>query len=345
MPTFKAALIVFFLLAASAARALADPPGANLWRAFKTRFVTPEGHVVDNGQGGISHSEGQGSGLLFAASFNDRAAFERIWQWTHKNLQVRRDALLAWKWVPRAANDVPDQNDAADGDILAAWALARAGQTFHDPKWTVAAKRIAEDVRRELIRTEAGRMILLPGTSGFVSDKGVVINLSYWIYPALPALNDLDPSPEWAALEKSGLALIDQAQFGEWKLPPDWLGITPQGKLFLPADHPQRFSYDAIRIPLYLVWAGQDTPARLKPCRAFWGEFAQVPFVGAWTNLNDNSIAAYGPPAGFKAIRDLVVAREANRPYHAPQITAKDDYYSSALVLLAELAAAERSKP
>jgi endoglucanase len=342
MPTFKGALVGFLVFAFSAAPAIAEPPGA--WRTFKSRFVSPEGRVIDYKQGGISHSEGQGYGLLFAAAFGDRAAFERIWQWTHANLQVRKDALLAWKWVPSTANHVPDLNDAADGDILAAWALAQAGQAFHEPRWSVAAKRIAEDIRRELIRSEGGRMVLVPGTSGFASDKGVVINLSYWIFPAFPTLNALDPSPQWAALEKSGLTLLDKARFGQWKLPPDWLGISPEGKLFLPACHPQRFSYDAIRISLYLIWAGDESPARLKPYLSFWNEFAKVPFVGAWTNLNDDSIASYGPPAGFRAVRALAMASQAKLPYRPPRLSAKDDYYSSALILLTEIAARERSK-
>lgn len=344
MPKFNAALILFLLMMFPAGRVLAEPPDVHQWQSFKSRFLTAEGRVVDKQNGDISHSEGQGLGLFFAASFQDRGAFQRIWQWTQKNLQIRKDALLAWKWLPQATNHVPDPNNAADGDILTAWALALAGQSFRNPGLTAEAKRIAQDIKRELVRTEAGRVILLPGVDGFVSEKGAVINLSYWVFPAFPILNSLDSSPDWAALEKSGLALIDEAQFGEWKLPPDWLGITPQRKLFLPTDRPQRFSYDAVRIPLYLVWARLDTPSRLKPYLAFWNEFAKVPFVAAWTNLNDNSIAAYGPSTGFKAIRDLVRATATKEPYSAFQLTSKDDYYSSALVMLADLAAGGRLK-
>jgi endo-1,4-beta-D-glucanase Y len=344
MPNFKNALILLFLLMYAAGSALAQPDDDSRWLTFKSRFISAQGRVIDDKQDGISHSEGQGYGLLFAAAFRDRTAFELIWQWTHTNLQVRKDALLAWKWVPSSANHVPDHNDAADGDILAAWALARAGQTFHEPRWTAAAKEIAQDVRKELIQTVGGRMVLVPGANGFLSGEGVVINLSYWIFPALPTLNRIDPSQQWAELENSGLALLSEAQFGQWKLPPDWLGISPNGKLYLPANRPQRFSYDAIRIPLYLIWAGLGTSVRLQPYLSFWNEFTKVPFVGAWTNLDDNSIASYGPPPGFRAVRDLVIANQANTPYHVPQISEKDDYYSAALILLTDLAAKERSK-
>ncbi len=54
-----ALLAAFHITIASAA------PGpatllADGWRQYKERFVTSDGRVVDNANGGISHSEGQG---------------------------------------------------------------------------------------------------------------------------------------------------------------------------------------------------------------------------------------------------------------------------------------------
>ena len=34
-----------------------------LWQGYKARFLAPEGRIVDNGNGGVSHSEGQGYGI------------------------------------------------------------------------------------------------------------------------------------------------------------------------------------------------------------------------------------------------------------------------------------------
>ena len=46
------------------------------WEAYKKRFVSPDGRVVDFLQGQISHSEGQGYGLLLAVLQDDpRASF------------------------------------------------------------------------------------------------------------------------------------------------------------------------------------------------------------------------------------------------------------------------------
>ncbi len=38
------------------------------WSEFRTRFLTADGRVVDTGNQGVSHSEGQGYGLLLAAA-------------------------------------------------------------------------------------------------------------------------------------------------------------------------------------------------------------------------------------------------------------------------------------
>jgi endoglucanase len=48
------------------------------WREFLTRYVSPEGRIIDTGNGNISHSEGQGYGLILAEAFGDRSSFERI---------------------------------------------------------------------------------------------------------------------------------------------------------------------------------------------------------------------------------------------------------------------------
>src|SRR3546814_3145959 len=45
-----------------------------LWQGYKTRFLTPEGRIVDNGNGGVSHSEGQGYGMALAQAAGDGAA-------------------------------------------------------------------------------------------------------------------------------------------------------------------------------------------------------------------------------------------------------------------------------
>lgn len=96
------------------------------WQGYKQRFVTSAGRVVDTANGQISHSEGQGYGMLLAVAANDRPTFERLWGWTRANLMVRDDQLIAWRWTPGQRPPITDMNNATDGDILIAWALRRS---------------------------------------------------------------------------------------------------------------------------------------------------------------------------------------------------------------------------
>jgi len=70
------------------------------WEAYRSRFVEDSGRVVDTANGNISHSEGQGYGLLLALAAGDRRSFEQIWNFTFTELLIRDDGLAVWKWDP-----------------------------------------------------------------------------------------------------------------------------------------------------------------------------------------------------------------------------------------------------
>ena len=129
-------LLVTGMIATTSGCAKAGSPpkrhGDAAWPGFKAAFLQPDGRIVDTGNGGISHSEGQGYALLLAEAGDDRAAFDRIHQWTEQMLARHDVALFSWRYDPRAAVPVGDTNNASDGDILIAWALLRAGQRWQD---------------------------------------------------------------------------------------------------------------------------------------------------------------------------------------------------------------------
>ncbi len=169
------------------------------WRAYASTFVTPDGRVVDNANGGVSHSEGQGYGLLLAAIADDPERFQAIWSWTQEHMQVRRDRLLSWEWDPKKGQ-IADPNNATDGDILVAWALAEGARRFGRADYLAAAKGIAEAIGAETIRNTDHGPILLPAAAGFARDDqpdGPVINLSYWVFPAFSTLKQLAPGYDW----------------------------------------------------------------------------------------------------------------------------------------------------
>lgn len=340
---FSVALVALAVTTARTEAACAHRADDPLWLAYKARFVATTGRVVDTGNARISHSEGQGWGMLLAQAYDDRPTFLKMWKWTDASLGGEGTSLHPWRWVPESGTAVPDPNNASDGDILIAWALDRAGRRWGAPEMVEAARVIAVEIGRDLITSKGGRTVLLPGRIGFIDDRGVVVNLSYYVFPAFDSLARLAPGPNWRRLRQDGLDLIDDARFGRWGLPPDWLRLTPAGRIEPAAGWPARFGYDAIRIPLYLIWSGLGKPERLAAFRAFWRQYRNERKQPSWTDFSDNKVAPYPASAGFTAVAELVEAvLTAAPPANATaMISDANDYYSSSLVLLAGIAACE----
>lgn len=315
---------------------------ATEWERFRDRFLTADGRVVDTGNGGISHSEGQGWTMLFAASFGDRAAFHLVHDWTRRILARPSDALFSWRYSPDRRPPVDDPNNATDGDLYIAWALARAGQRWGDPALTAAAAAIGRDLLRLLTREIGGRLVLLPGAAGFEDERRIVLNPSYFVFPAFAALDRVAPDPRWRRLHKDGLILLRQARFGKWGLPPDWLAIHRADGRMAPAEGwPSRFSFDAVRVPLLLAWAGHGTEPAVLGALRFWKDPAH-PVPPAWTDLRTDGLAEYPASGGVRAIADFIADVVAARTgTNLPALAPEDDYYSAALKLLTAAARTE----
>ena len=168
---------------------------------------------------------------------------------------------------------VADLNDASDGDILVAWALTEAAEAWDEASYRVAARRIAVEVaRKTILFKDKNGALLLPAVSGFSAAEradGPLINLSYWVFPAFARLPIVAPEFDWAAVTASGLNLIRRSRFGTAKLPTEWISL--KGEEPRSADgFPPLFSYNAIRIPLYMVWAGVGRPSDYDPFVALW---------------------------------------------------------------------------
>jgi endo-1,4-beta-D-glucanase Y len=217
-----------------------------------------DGRIVDDANNNISHSEGQGYGLLLAVLALDRPTFTKIWSFTKTQQLLRDDGLVAWRWDPAASPHVGDANNASDGDILIAYALALAGESWTSPELTAAAQDLARAIGRVLVKRVDDRTVLMPAAKGFGPGErpdGPVVNLSYWIFEALPVLAKLAPDTDWSALADSGRDLVLASRFGPDRLPANWISIHAAAPAPALGFDPL-FGYDAIRIPLYLVRAG-----------------------------------------------------------------------------------------
>jgi endoglucanase len=228
------------------------------WQQYKAKFMEPSGRVIDNANGGISHSEGQGYSMLLAERLGDKNAFAKAWLWTRQYLLVRPDGLAAWRWDPTSTSHVTDTNNATDADLFMAWALSEAGEKWNEPDYTRAGQELAHAIARADVARSPFGPILTPAAAGFgAKDQrdGPVVNLSYWVFPALEALHKNSQAADWNAVAATGRKLIAEAQFGPRKLPSNWIALG--GGVPAPAaSFPRLFGYDAIRIPLYLAWSG-----------------------------------------------------------------------------------------
>lgn len=306
---------------------------AGLWESYRETFITDSGRVVDTGQGGISHSEGQAYAMLLAEANDDRETFERVWEWTRRHLQVRADALLAWRWDP-GKSVVTDLNNASDADLVAAWALLRAAGRWDDVRFRREAWRLLNDIESQLVVPAQTGVVLLPGAHGFVHDGVVTANPSYWVFPALSHLGRLHPAGPWNALHETGRALLETARFGRWRLPADWLSLTDPAA---PASaFPARFGYEAIRIPLYACWDGRTLMPGLEGVAAFW---ASDPVPPAWVALGSAERADFPLPPGAMAVRRLLLERVgAVGNQIEDRAGPGQDYYDATLLLLAGIA-------
>lgn len=303
------------------------------WHTYKQRFLDPSGRIIDDANGNISHSEGQGYGLLLALKAGSRSDFDLIWAFTKNELLLRNDGLAAWKWDPNATPHISDANNATDGDLLIAYALALASERWGVPDYAETATAMAEAVARTAVQENQGRLILLPATSGFgVKDRqdGPVINPSYWIFETFPVLAKLAPSLDWARLGEDGQALIRQASNGPRKLPADWISLRTMPK---PAQGFEPiFGYNALRIPLYMVRGGVDDRALLKSLAQGMSTDDGVATFNVKTGQADDMLG----DAGYRIIPALAYCVVDRRPIPDELKTFQPTlYYPSTLQLLA----------
>ena len=310
------------------------------WQAYKARFVTDQGRVIDTGNGMISHSEGQGYAMLLAVAANDRAAFDRIWGWTRANLMVRDDQLVAWRWEPRQRPAVSDMNNASDGDILIAWALAEAAELWGDMAYRASGRRIAVELSRKLVLFKTGLgAILLPAVTGFHADDrpdGPVVNLSYYVFPAFSRLNLVAPEVDWAGLTQTGLDLLDRTRATPQSLPADWIALKDAKAK--PADgFPAQFGYNAVRIPLYLAWAGIGEREHYAPFMALVQRSRGAMGI---VDVNAGKDAGSFGESGIGAIGALTacVWEGAKAPPDMTASHAAENYYPATLHMLALIA-------
>ena len=295
-----------------------------MWPEYKSQFITGKGNLIDSYHK-ISHSEGQGTVMLFAVYADDKRTFDLSWHWTRQNLQ-RNDALFAWRWQPDAAPPVTDYNNATDGDILIAWALLLAYEKWRQQQYLDEGEKILSAIADILIVNFGGFTTLLPGSMHFIDDNELTVNFSYYILPAFALFARYGDKQIWEKLYRDSLQMIVQTETNHIPLAPDWLNLNETGVLLFSDKQGARMGYDAIRVPLYLAWCGHQQA--LDSYRRFWKAQGGWKNAPSWIDLLTYEQSSYKPEPGILAVRSLAYPEGDSQLFRRYPVS---DYFSVSL--------------
>lgn len=309
------------------------------WALWKSRHLDPSGRVVDELQNGASHSEGQGYGLTLAAAMGDEQAASAIVRWTEDTLAIRDDGLLAWRWLPNRAQSIPDTNNASDGDLFFAWGCLRAGRRFDRPSLIERARDIASSLSERCLVPDPrgnGRLLFIPAVEGFERDGSVIVNPSYAMPQALAELGSVTGEPELVQAARDSLTLLsDLAAEGTT---PDWIAVTSRG-LAVDSILSDRTGYEAVRMPLFLIWSGFEQHPMVERHRttlaATGPRPSQAPVVLERTT---GEVVEWSGESGYHALMTMLgcgMRSNSNPFFPVPPFGANQPYYPSTLHLMA----------
>jgi endo-1,4-beta-D-glucanase Y len=318
-------------------------PLAAVWDAWKAAYMEPNGRVVDLMQGGASHSESQGYGLLLAATMQDADAFNTIDDWTIRHLRIRQDNLLAWRWLPQTTPAVPDNNNASDGDLFYAWALIRAAKAFDRPALTERATAIARDLSDTCIQNHpdgSGRLVLTPAATGFQRDTGLIWNPSYLMPLAMEDVADATGTDRLRIAARDGISILDDlASLG---LVPDWVELRAEGSAPV-AGMTDANGYEAMRTPLFLIWSGMPQHlAVMQQARAYGAANTVAGSTPTVMDRLNGRVLEVSDNPGYSAVSGLVgCAVRANAGSFMPSFDPSQPYYPATLQFMTLLAQIE----
>ncbi len=337
----KRRLKIFGCLTAVLFYSLAYGEDVSLWEKYKSTFISKDGRVIDYYQSQVSHSESQGYGMNLSVMYNDRAAFDSLWQWTKNNLKVRSDNLFAWQWGKRSNEQwgVIDYNNATDGDILIAYALLKASNKWHENNYKNEALKIIEDIKDKLSVNRDGYTFLLPSYYGFIKDGGLILNPSYLIFPAYRHFAQEHDRPFWEKIYKDSMYLLAKNCFGRLCLPADWIVLTDK-RISIFTEKSALFGSEAIRVFLYL--SSEKSPRFPRGVEKILDIYNTLGYIPLWVNLEQDSFSLEHAMAGYyavyafaaKRLGDEALSKRLFKEAQEKLKKEKNSYYSFSLYLL-----------
>lgn len=233
-----------------------------MWDSFKAANIDKSYRVIDySDERAITTSEGQSYAMFFALVADDRETFDKLLEWTEKNLakgDITKN-LPSWLWGKTNQGwGIIDSNNATDSDLWIAYDLLEAARIWNAPEYAAKAHAMMELLKRDVRDIPHLGKVMLPGGRGFDHPTHVTLNPSY--YPVFILRRMGLEDPYWNSVAEGTVrALVRTAPAG---FSPDWAKIDKTGKLIAPeGDDYVLGSYNSIRVYLWTGMLSPEDPA------------------------------------------------------------------------------------
>lgn len=344
-------LICMSTLSLAQADSAACKPTWPAWESFKNNLISQDGRVIDaSSAANKTTSEGQAYALFFALIANDRVMFDKLLEWTERNLTPNdlSSTLPAWAW---GKNDdghwgILDNNSASDADLWMAYALGEAGRLWGDRRYIALSSLLANRILLdETLNAPKLGLVLLPGIDGFIhEEKRVHLNPSYLPMQLMRWFATHSKDPRWTSLHDTSQKIIIKSSPRGYA--PEWT-IYDYESGFIPNDDAKKSSdgsYNAIRVYLWagmLHWSDPTRQAlmdRLMPMGRLVGKLGAPPesvnvLTGKTSGAGSSGFSAAMIPflqaAGLNKIAQQQIERIESHPISG------DNYYDQVLGLFA----------
>ena len=229
------ALIGLFVVAAASGGCGQGP--WSLWDAYANRFIDEQGRVIDRNAGDRTTSEGQSYAMFFALAEDDRARFDRLLEWTEKNLAGGNlaDHLPGWLWGRAQSGEwkILDAGSAADADCWMAFTLVEAGRLWNNQAYASLGRQMMNRIAKQEVADIPGvGPMLLPGAKEqFVHGDTWTLNPSYVPLFLFKRFDAIDPQGPWGAIALNIPPLLRESSRRGFAM--DWVnyqadtGFTP----------------------------------------------------------------------------------------------------------------------
>jgi endoglucanase len=338
--------VLFFTLSLNELEAL----NYAYWHHFKDRFIEQSGRVVDRMNNDISHSEGMSYGMFFAVTYGDKNTFDKIFNWGETNFPKNNDNLYSWKWG-KGTNGwgVLDKNNATDGDMWIAYSLLLAYEKWNDINYLNKAKEIIYNIKEGTLITINNKTFLLPGSYGFFKPNHFKINPSYYILFIFDKFAIYDHDPIWHKVIKDSIEMFQKSALGQLGIHPDWIRVTNPELNYEVIPLESKYSYDAIRTPLFLAYYYKLTKnpevynllSGYKTLMAYINRTGRIIYQ---IDLLNEKILFKNPAVGYYAVYDYLFytfgiksPRQFKSKIEKGIMHEKKDYYSFSLILFSDI--------